>query len=69
MSTAPRSLTPLFKLVFITVLALTVVAFIASVVLSFVDSEDRASEVVQAALTAWQMGFGAIVGLLGGKAL
>ena len=59
-----------FRLIFTTVVALTVLALILDVVLALIGSE---SEKVRAAsetcATAYKMGFGAIVALLGGRAL
>ncbi len=61
-------LTARFKLIFSTVVALTLLALIVNVLLAIFGSE---SEQVKAAAetcsTTYKMGFGAIVGLMGGK--
>ncbi|MEV4568513.1 hypothetical protein AB0K12_32490 [Nonomuraea sp. NPDC049419] len=61
-------LRPRFKLIFFTVTALTVLALMLSVLLAVLggDSEQvRAAS--EACSTTYKMGFGAIVGLIGGK--
>ena len=69
------TLTPQFKWVFIVVVVLTIAAAVGDVIVSFrlagvqgtmpVALEDLANKLG----SAWQLGFGAIVGLLGGKTL
>jgi hypothetical protein len=60
---------PTFKLVFLTVLGLTVVAFIAQVVMAAIWDKPTPNQqaVFEAAAFAWKAGIGAIFGLLGGK--
>jgi len=67
---ASLSLTPLFKLVFISVLGLTILSLIVSFYLVTRDnpSEDM-KRLAETCSTTWKMGFGAVVGLIGGKGL
>lgn len=64
------NLTPAFKLVFLTVTVLTVFSLAVSI---YVASKDNPSDLAKALFdtcsTTWKMGFGAIIGLVGGKAL
>jgi predicted permease len=63
-------LTPIFKLVFLSVFGITILAFVGWGVLSlaFPQPSDEAKGFFQACSTITQLGFGAIVGLIGGKA-
>jgi hypothetical protein len=62
--------TPVFRLVFFSVLALTVLSLLVSVYLAGVsEPTEQANRLFVTCTTSWQMGFGAIVGLIGGKAL
>jgi hypothetical protein len=59
----------LFKWVFVTVVSLTAISLIASFVLSFCASPSQLQvSLFETCTTTWKMGFGAIVGLIGGKA-
>jgi hypothetical protein len=61
-------LTPRFKLVFSTVAALTVLALILNVLLAmFGDGSEQVKAAAEACSTTYKMGFGAIVGLIGGR--
>jgi hypothetical protein len=61
-------LTPRFKLIFSTVAALTVLALILNVLLAmFGDGSEQVKAAAEACSTTYKMGFGAIVGLIGGK--
>ena len=71
------ALTPTFKLVFLSVLAITVIAIIISCPLAIMDRQADAmhqqaegmKELLATCLTTWKLGFGAMLGLLGGKAM
>jgi hypothetical protein len=65
----PNILSRHFKLVFISVLAITVLSGLAQIVMATFWSTPTGpqQEVFLAMGFAWKMGFGAIVGLLGGK--
>ncbi len=60
---------PTFKLVFLTVLGLTVVAFIAQIAMAATWNKPTPNQqaVFEASAFAWKAGIGAIFGLLGGK--
>ncbi|WP_369197615.1 hypothetical protein [Streptomyces djakartensis] len=61
-------LTPRFKLIFSTVAALTALALILNVLLAaFGSDSEQVKAAVEACSTTYMMGFGAIVGLIGGK--
>jgi hypothetical protein len=61
-------LTPRFKLIFSTVAVLTVLALISNVLLAmFGDGSEQANAAAEACSTTYKMGFGAIVGLIGGR--
>jgi hypothetical protein len=66
---SPITISPTFKLVFISVLAITVFSGVAQIVMASIWATPTASqkEVFDAMGFAWKVGFGAIVGLLGGK--
>lgn len=58
-----------FKLIFLSVLAITGASFLASIGLSVAESSENVDRVLEVALTTYKLGFGAIIGLLGGKQL
>lgn len=61
---------PHFKLIFSTVVALTVLALFLNVLLAVFGSySDQVRAVAETCSTTYKMGFGAIVGLFGGRAL
>ena len=62
------SITPTFKLVFITVLGITVVPFFIACGLSFVENPTPLQlNLFETCSFSWKAGFGAIIGLIGGK--
>jgi hypothetical protein len=65
------TLTPFFKLVFLTVLGLTVLSIVIDLFLVMLinNPSDQAKNLIETCSTTWKMGFGAIVGLIGGKAI
>ena len=64
------SISPMFKLIFVTVLGLTVASLIILCVMSIACSNMTQPQIslFETCSTTWKMGFGAIVGLIGGKA-
>jgi len=63
-------LTPRFKLIFRTVTALTVLSLTLSVILAaFGGDSEQMQSAIEACSTTYKMGFGAIVGLIGGKVM
>lgn len=63
------NVTPTFRLVFSTVLGLTLISGAASFWLASYDKlTTQQIRVFESCSTTWQMGVGAIFGLLGGKA-
>lgn len=69
---ASMTLTPAFKLVFMAVLCVTVGALAAQVLMAiFVKSanDPEAQNTMETCSTIAKLGFGAMVGLLGGKAV
>jgi hypothetical protein len=66
------TLTPTFKLVFLSLLGITVLSIIVSCPLAITmgpNPSDTKKALFDACLTTWKLGFGAIIGLLGGKAM
>jgi hypothetical protein len=61
---------PLFKLVFLTVVALTLVMLVISLSLSirYPHPNSNINGAISTTSTLYKLGFGAIVGLIGGKA-
>jgi hypothetical protein len=56
--------------VFLTVLLLTLVSLGVSVYLAIrPDPSEEVKRLIETCSTTWKLGFGAIVGLIGGKAL
>jgi hypothetical protein len=58
-----------FKLVFLTVVLLTVVSLAVSLCLvtRFETPNEQVKGLMETMSTTWKMGFGAIIGLIGGK--
>ncbi|GIJ50031.1 hypothetical protein Val02_69170 [Virgisporangium aliadipatigenens] len=68
--TPDASVSPRFKLIFSTVVGLTVVSLILNVVLALFGGESAQVQAAsEACSTAFKMGFGAIVGLIGGRSM
>lgn len=65
------TVTPVFKLIFLSVLAITLCALALNVILVVcIDSpNDQAKSLIDTCSTIVKTGFGAIVGLVGGKAV
>lgn len=62
--------TPAFALVFFTVLGLTILSLVASMVLVLREKQtDQIKNLAETTSTTYKMGFAAIIGLIGGKAL
>ena len=64
------TISPFFKLIFRTVLGLTVLSLAVDVALIMLinNPSEQAKGLIETCSTTWKMGFGAIVGLIGGKA-
>ena len=64
--TGQGQLTPRFKLIYSTVVILTLLALALNVLLAIVgDDSDQIKNVTEACSTTYKMGFGAIVALMG----
>ena len=64
------SVAPAFKLVLFVVIALTLVSLAASILLALsAPQTDEVKKLIDACSTMYKAGFGAILGLLGGKVL
>jgi hypothetical protein len=63
------TLSPVFTLIFLTVVTFTALSMLISVVLAMRAPSDPANQVLAACLDTWKLGVGAIVGLLAGKAV
>jgi hypothetical protein len=67
---APRPISSTFKLTFISVLVLTVLSSVIVVYLaSLPNPTEEQKRLVEVFASSWKMGFGAVVGLIGGKTL
>lgn len=68
---AVTTVTSHFKLVFVCVMVITVLSLVASVSIGIFVSKptDAAKSAMETCTTLAKLGFGAIVGLLGGKAV
>ena len=65
---ASLRLSPLFKLLFLSVLGLTVLSLIVSVYLVTRDNpSEEVMRLAETCSTTWKLGSGAVVGLIGGK--
>lgn len=65
------TISPMFKMVFLGVLGLTVVLLLVNVALAVMlnNPSEAETDLTQTVQTGWQVGFSAVVGLIGGKAL
>ena len=64
------SIAPAFKLVLWIVVGLSILSFVASILLAvFAPPSDQTKNLIETGSTIFKMGCGAIIGLLGGKAL
>lgn len=64
-----RELSPTFKVVLIVVIVFTSLSFVASIALTVAPDTDSTKQVMEMTLTTFKLGFGALVGLLGGKTI
>jgi hypothetical protein len=66
-----EAISPAFKLVFLTVLGITLLALAMNAVLvvTMNDPNEQAKSLIETCSTMTKAGFGAIIGLIGGKAL
>lgn len=64
-----RELSPTFKIVLLTVIAFTSLSFVGSLALTFAKESDGTMQVLEMTVTTFKLGFGALVGLLGGKTI
>lgn len=63
-------LTPAFKWVFLSVITLTLLSLAVSVYLvNSMNASEDARRLIETCSTTYKLGFGAIVGLVGGKAI
>ena len=65
-------LSPAFKLIFVTVVILTIVSLVGAFVAVFAappgdKTPERYAKALEMCSTTYQLGFGAIIGLIGGK--
>ncbi len=62
-------ISPVFKLVFLTVVALTIASGATAVIMSFVGNSSQPNQqaIFESMNMTWKLGLGAILGLLGGK--
>lgn len=67
----PETLSPVFKLVFLSVFSITIGALLLNVALVMILDEPtaQAASLIETCSTMAKAGFGAIIGLIGGKAL
>jgi hypothetical protein len=57
-------------MVFLSVLVLTLLSFVASLILVLAPNQtEEVKRLLETFSTTWKLGFGAIVGLIGGQAL
>lgn len=64
------TIAPAFKLVLWIVVGLSLLSFLASILLAvFATPTDQTSNLIETGSTIFKMGCGAIIGLLGGKVL
>jgi hypothetical protein len=71
---APIPITPQFKMIYTSIFWITMVCLGLATVLAIASmaigkTNAAADQLMEACLTAFKMGFGAMIGLIGGKAL
>lgn len=64
-----RELSPAFKIVLLVVVVFTALSFLGSLALALAEETDTTKQVLEMTLTTFKLGFGALVGLLGGKTI
>jgi hypothetical protein len=65
-----KPVSPVFRLTFLSVVGLTGISLLVSLIIaSLPEHSSEAKQVLDACLSTWKMGFGVILGLIGGKAI
>jgi hypothetical protein len=61
----------LFKIIFLSIIGLTIISIVIPVllVLIFPTPSEEVKRLIETCSTTWKLGFGAILGLIGGKSL
>jgi len=66
---SPRPPRGFFPIVFCTVVGLSVLSLVLAALFSFDADTPQRQQMFETCSTCWKLGFGAIVGLIGGKAM
>lgn len=64
-----QELSPAFKIVLLIVIVFTSLSFVGSIALTFAKDSVPTRQVLEMTVTTFKLGFGALVGLLGGKTI